>query len=248
MDNGQLFSKEFMKKSNVLISLLLISLLVLTACGPFHHSYTKGYRQLFDEGLDMEYDRIIEEIQELNTINRIEFFALYKDQRSLCIDLFGIQRIEDVFAIGQFLNDYLENNPNSRIISDRIKMRIQCFENEPSKSEASDLWFLASISNCDTIRDPNNSEWNDRFIYLDVNLADNLRSSSFELCKIPLVTIWLPTNTIMDDYDVFDEMNSLKELIFSDPIHKEDQEASRKKREEIRYYDKKGLHFKCYVE
>ena len=237
-----------MDRRYCLLSLLLLAVFLLIACGPFRNSYTKGYRQSFDEELDTELSNIIDGIQDLDTVDRIEFFALYKDQRSLCIDLFGTKSIEDIFAIGRYLNDYLENNPESRIYNDKIKMRIQCFEKEPSKSEAQDLWFLASISNCDTLRDPNNSEWNDRFIYLDVNLADNLRSSSFESCAIPFVTIWLPTNTILDDYDVFTDMESLKELIFSDPVHKEDPEASEKKRDEISYYDNNHMNFKCYVE
>jgi len=238
-----------MRYYKLLSAVIIIAILLsLTACGPLHKTYVKGYRQSFDDELDAELNHIVEGIMGVETINKIDFFALYKDQRSMCVDLFGTNNIEDVFVICQYINDYLEDNPNSRIITDRIKMRIQLFEKEPSRREAQDLWYLAAISNCDIITNPIESAWNDRFVYLDANLAGDLRTSKFNKCNIPFVKIWLPTNTVIDDYDVFIRMDSLRELEFSDPVWKEDTEASNKKKEEIKYYDKiKNLQFKCYV-
>ena len=237
-----------MIKAKILILIVIIVVLQLTACGVVNNTYVKGYRHLDDEILEEEINQIIDDILELEMVDDIVFFAYYRDSRSTSIDLYGIYHIEDIFVIGQYLNNYLDNNPDSVILTDRVRLRIQCFSQEPTDDDRSQIWYYAGISNCNVVLNPQTSEWNDRFIFLDVNVADNIKTSSFNECSIPFVYIELPTKTVIDDFDVFRNMDSLETLVFDDPIYKDDQETSLKKQEEIDFYqESEKFNFQCYV-
>ena len=225
-------------------------LLTSVSCGPFSETYVKGLRDHYDSELDSELDSIIGCIQQLDTTNKIEFFALYSDQfSSINIDLYGSDRIEDIIIIGQFLENYLDANSDSRIITGRVKVCIHLFKNEPERKTHEKLWYFASLANYNQINNPSESEWNREFKFLDINVVDDLKTSSFNDSSISFEVIWLPTNTIIDDYDVFIKMKSLRKLVFDDPVLYENHVNSEKKQEEIRYYDRiADLHFKCYVE
>jgi len=238
-----------MKLIGVLL-LVLMMILTSTSCGPFSDPYVKGARDHYDNELDSELDDIIRGIQRIDTMNNIEFFSLYSDQfSSINIDLYGSDRIEDIISIGRYLNNYLEDSINSRIINDKVKVCIHLFKDEPERKTHEKLWYFASLANYNQINNTSDSEWNREFKFLDINVSDDLKTSSFNSCDIPFEVIWLPTNTIFDDYDVFINMKSLRKLVFDDPVLYENRVNSDNKKEEIKYYDKiTDLHFKCYVE
>jgi len=236
------------KHGFLLFVTILTVIMLITACGPLRDKYVNGARDHYDEELDTELDNIVNGIVHLDTTDEIKLFALYSDQFCICIDLYGSDKLGDMVKIGHYLNRYLEINSSSRLINDKLKICIQLFKNEPTRKDREKLWYFASLANFDQICNPGVSEWNHSFVYLDINIADDLKTSSFENCDIPFESIWLPTNTTIDDYEVFVSMEHLRSLVFDDPVLHENSIDSEKKKEEIKYFDKyKDLKFSYKV-
>ena len=130
-------------------------------------------------------------------------------------------------------NEWVAENQDAVLVCEGKKIRIEMFNEKPDNGDRESSAYAVCISNygIDIAKEPS-----DCLDVLEIHKCDEFYTSFFESSDMSYRAITLPSNTIIDDFDVFMSMNDLLVLEFSDHPYDNDKERLEAIRQELDVY------------
>ncbi|MCR5593143.1 MAG: hypothetical protein K6F79_05290 [Saccharofermentans sp.] len=178
-----------------------------------------------------------------NTTNEeIVYNHTFYGDDGMLIEFYGSDDVHDALQMVNYCNRWLEENEDSVVAQESMRIVIEIYNDKPDQGNRDCLEYNFRIGNfAETFR----NEISDQIDCLDINRANDFCVSVFE--GYDLQHIRIPSNTVIDDFDVFIDMSRLRRLIVSDGPFTVDTQAIEDKYQELidHYNTYDELPFEC---
>ena len=174
-------------------------------------------------------DYILENI----TNKQIKLSNKEYSENGIYIELYGSQSRVDIEDLITICNEWVAENQDAILVCEGKKIRIEMYNEKPDNGDRESSAYAVCISNygIDIAKEPS-----DCLDVLEIHKCDEFYTSFFESSDMSYRAITLPSNTIIDDFDVFMSMNDLLVLEFSDHPYDNDKERLEAIRQELDVY------------
>lgn len=152
------------------------------------------------------------------------------DEGGLYIELYGSEACSDILELIMVCNDWVDQNRDSTVLRENKKIRVELYNQKPDDNDRESSSYAVRLSNfgIDYATEP--SSYMD---VLDINICNEFHTSSLNQLSINYRVIMLPTNSVIDDFDVFMGMKNLEALVFSDDPYDSDEAQVERLTEEL---------------
>lgn len=147
------------------------------------------------------------------TNSEIRVSKIWYESDEIRIELYGSWAGKDIAELIELSDRWLEENPDSIIIRNRMRFSIELYEQKPENSERISHSYSCRIANFDAYFAPHVSHDID---CIDINRCDLFLTSYFEGDKNNYRVIMFPSYIVIDDFEVFLNMPELERLVISD--------------------------------
>ena len=213
---------------------LSLSLLLLTSC----QSET-------DKELKRELDLLSNYISDNLSNESIKLNKASYSEDGIYVELYGSKSSDDIEELILTCEGFADEYSDLMMFNGDYNIQIQLYDVEPDQDLYETLGYAVYIGNFSWALGTN--ERSKCFDCIDINLCDTFATSFFRQTHTDYRIIMLPSNTVIDDIEVFMGMNNLQSITISDYPYKADSERLNDKYEEllalVSEYDDVG--FRC---
>lgn len=180
-----------------------------------------------------EMNAYLDYILENITNKQIKLSKKEFSENGIYIELYGSQLCSDIEDLITICDGWIAENQDSVLVSERKKIRIELYYQKPDNGDRESSRYAVSIRNygIDIAKEPSSC-----LDVLEIHKCDGFYTSFFGGSNLNYRAITLPSNTIIDDFDVFMSMSNLLVLEFSDHPYDNDLVRLEEIRQELEEY------------
>lgn len=189
-------------RNNFFIIVLSLSILLLSSC------YSDNASDIRNEAIEIS-NYILNNLSNDN----IKVDDVSCTEESIRIVLYGSDKAYDIIELLEITNQWLDDKEDSLVSCYDLMFTITLYLDRPTQSDIENMRYVAMIGNYDH---DFSSDIGPTVDCVDINHCEELKTSMFGNIDYGLRVIMIPSNTEIDDFEVFVNMPSLEVLNVSD--------------------------------